>query len=100
MILYNKKATLYKYTRDNTTNVSSYNWTWTLFACAIQPVWVKDWLEWVDILRTRKMYCDKAVEVWDKVVIDWVSYIVNSVELWDGKKRKFYKSFINESSGT
>lgn len=99
MILFNKKATLYKYSR-NQNNVSSYASEWTLFACAIQPVWVKDWLEWVDILRTRKMYSNKQVEVGDKVSIDWVIYIVNSVEHWDGKKREYYKSFINESSWT
>lgn len=97
MILYNKKATLYKYSK-NQYWVSSYALTWTLFACAIQPVWEKDWLEWIDILKTKKMYCDKKIEVWDKVVIDWITYIVNSTQLWDGSRRQFYKSFINESN--
>ena len=98
MILFNKKATLYKYTTDNKW-VSSYWSTWTLFACAIQPVWEKDWFEWIDILRTKKMYSNKQVEVWDKVVCDWTIYIVDSVQLRDWLKRKYYKSFINESNG-
>lgn len=99
MILYNKKATLYKYT-TNENWVSSYALTWVLFACAIQPVGEKDWFEWADMMKTKKMYCNKKVEVWDKVVIDWVNYIVSSSQLRDWTKRQFYKSFINESNGT
>lgn len=98
MILLNKKATLYKYT-TNSNNVSSYATTWVLFACAIQPVSTKDWFEWVDLLNTKKMYSNKKVEVWDKIVCDWITYIVNSVQHRDWVKREYYKSFINESNG-
>lgn len=97
-ILYSKTATLYKYS-TNENNVSSYSTTWASFACSIQPVGAKDWLEWIDFLKTRKMYSDKEVEVWDKIVADWVTYIVDSVLLWNGLRRKFYKSFIVESNG-
>lgn len=96
-ILYNKKATLYTYSR-NTNNVASYWTTWTLFACNVQPVSTRDWIEWVALLKTRKMYSDKQVGVWDKIVIDSVSYIVDSVENRDWTKRKFFKSFIVESN--
>lgn len=98
-ILYNKKATLYTYSR-NLNNVASYSTTWTLFACAIQPVWIKDWIEWEMMFRTKKMYSDKKVNTWDKVVIDGVTYIVNNTQDRDWTKRRFCKSFIVESKGT
>lgn len=98
-ILYNKKAILYTYSRDEITKVASYWGTWTIFACNIQPLSTKDSTEWKDLLKTRKMYSDKKVWVWDKVVVDEITYIVDSVEHRDGVKRKFYKSFIVESNG-
>lgn len=96
-ILYNKKAYLYTYSRNDYW-VSSYSDSWTLFACNIQPVSTKDWLEWIALLKTRKMYSDKQVWVWDKIVVDDNTYIVDSVENRDWVKRKFYKSFIVESN--
>lgn len=97
-ILYNKKATLYKYSR-NSYGVSSYWTTWTLFACNIQPVSTKDGLEGVDFLKSRKLYSDKQLNVWDKVVCDGITYIVERTEHRDWTKRKFFKSFITESNG-
>lgn len=96
-ILYNKTATLYGYT-ENTNHVKTYNSDWTSFQCAIQPVWIKDWIEWIALLETKKLYCDIKVEVWDKIVCGSNTYIVNSVQEWDWLKRKFYKAFINESN--
>ena len=96
-ILYNKKATLFSYSR-NSKNVATYSEEWTLFACNVQPVNTKDWFEWVALLKTRKMYSDKKVRVWDKIIIDWITYIVDSIESRDWTKRKFYKSFIVESN--
>ena len=96
-ILYNKKATLYTYSR-NQKNVASYSQSWTLFACNIQPVSTKDWFEWVALLKTKKMYSDKQVWVWDKIIIDSITYIVDSVEHRDWTKRKFFKTFIVESN--
>ena len=98
-ILYNKKATLYTYSR-NSNGVSSYWTTWTLFACNIQPVSTKDWIDWVDFLKTRKLYSDKQLNVWDKIVCDWITYIVERTEHRDWTKRKFFKSFIIESNWT
>ena len=97
-ILYNKKATLYTYSRDNTTKVASYSSTWTLFACNIQPVSTKDWIEWTSLLKTRKLYSDKQLNVWDKIVCDWITYIVDSTQHRDWTRRKFFKSFIIESN--
>ena len=96
-ILYNKTATKYWYT-TNQYNVSKYTTTWTTFQCAIQPVWIKDWIEWVALLETKKLYCDIKVQVWDKIVCWWKTYIVNSVQERDWLKRKYYKAFINESN--
>lgn len=97
-ILYNKTATLYTYSRNTTTKVASYSTTWTSFACNIQPVNTKDGIDWVDFLKTKKLYSDKQLNVWDKVVCDWITYIVERTEHRDGLKRKFFKSFINESN--
>lgn len=96
-ILYNKKATLYTYSR-NEKWVSSYWENWTLFACNIQPVNTKDWLEWIDFLKTRKLYSDKQLNVWDKIICDWITYIVDRTEYRDWTKRKFFKSFIIQSN--
>ena len=98
-ILFNKKATLYQYTRDSITKVSSYSETWTLFACNIQPLNTKDWFDWIDFLKTRKLYSRKEVKVWDKIVCDWITYIVDRTEHRDWLKREFFKSFITESNG-
>lgn len=96
-ILYNKTATKYWYT-TNQYNVSKYDSTWTVFQCAIQPVSTRDWIEWVALLETKKLYCDLQVQVWDKIVCNWKVYIVNSVQERDWLKRKYYKAFINESN--
>ena len=96
-ILYSKTATLYKYS-TNENNVSSYSTTWASFVCSIQPISEKNSIEWINFLKTRKMYSDKKVEVWDKVVSDWVTYIVDTVQVWNGLRRKYYKSFIVESN--
>ena len=96
-ILYNKKAYLYKYI-TNENMVSSYSEDWVLFACNIQPVSTKDWIEWIALLKTRKMYSDKQVEVGDKIVVDDTTYIADSVEHRDWAKRKYYKTFIVESN--
>lgn len=99
MILLNKKATLYKYSRSNTTKVSTYGSDWITFACNIQPVSTKDWFEQATVMNTKKMYSTKQVEVWDKVVCDWITYIVDSVQYRDWTRDKYYKSFINMSNG-
>ena len=100
-ILYNKKATLYKYTRDSSTGISTYNQVWTTFACNIQPINHKDWLEWGIMLKQKKLYCSCTnISVWDKVVIDWITYIVDFFQRWDWIKNRYNKAFISESEGS
>ena len=97
-ILFNKKWTLYKYTRDSRTNISSYDKKWTIFACNIQPLSEKDGLEWGIMFKQKKMYYrNDNIDVWDKVVIDWITYIVDSFQKWDWTKSKFNKAFISMS---
>ena len=97
-ILFNKKWTLYKYTRDNTTNISSYSNNWITFACNIQPLSEKDWIEWGIMFKQKKMYCRyDNITVWDKVVIDWITYIIDSFQKRDGLKSKHNKAFISMS---
>lgn len=99
-ILYNKTATLYWYTRDNSTKISSYSQLWT-FKCTIQPVSVKDWLEWGVMFNTKKLYTDyPSLKTWQKVVIDWKTYIVWEVLEWWWTLKKLFKVFINESDWT
>lgn len=98
-ILFNKKATIYKYTRDNTTKISSYT-PGSVFACNIQPVGVNDWFEQATVYKYKKLYTNYAnLKVGDKIVIDSRSYIVKQIEDRQGTKRTFYKVFISESEG-
>ena len=46
-----------------------------MFACAIQPVSTRDWFEQATVMNMKKMYSTKQVEVWDKVVCDWITYM-------------------------
>jgi len=96
-ILYSKTAVLHSYS-ENEFHVKTYDEEWVWFACAIQPVWTKDWIDWTAMFNTKKLYCDIKIDVWDKIVCEWITYIVNSVMLWNWIKRKYYKAFINESN--
>lgn len=99
-ILYNKTATLYWYTRDSSTKISSYSQLWT-FKCTIQPLSVKDWLEWGVMFNTKKLYTDYPnLQTWQKLVIDWKTYIVWEILEWWGTLKKLFKVFINESDWT
>lgn len=100
-ILQCKSATLYKYTRDTTTKISSYGTTWIDIPCSIQPASTSDWLEWETLLNTYRFYSDyTSIDVWDKIVVLWRTFIVNSVQQWNWLKRQYVKCFINESIGT
>ena len=100
-ILYNKKATLYKYTRDATTKIATYNTTWIDFACNVQPLNERDWLEWGTMFKEKKMYCRYTdISVGDKVVIDWDTYIINRFQKRDWLKSRYNKAFIEKSEGS
>lgn len=99
-ILYNKTATLYWYTRNANTKISSYSQIWT-FKCTIQPVSVKDWLEWGVMFNTKKLYTDyPSLQTWQKIVVDWKTYIVWEILEWWWTLKKLFKVFINESDWT
>lgn len=98
-ILFNKKATIYKYTRDSNTKISSYT-PGSVFACNIQPVGVNDWFEQATVYKYKKLYTNYAnLKVGDKIVVDSRSYIIKEIEDRQGTKRTFYKVFISESEG-
>jgi len=99
-ILFNKKATVYTYTRNKNTKISSYN-SGSTFACNIQPIGVNDWFDQATVYKSKKLYTNYAnLKVGDKIVVDSISYIVKQIDDRRGTKRTFYKVFISESEGT
>lgn len=96
-MLFNKRAIRYSYTRDNTTKISRYT-QWSQFACAIQPVSTKDWFDQSRVMNTMKMYTNyNWLVVGDKIMCEWITYIVDSIENRDWTLRKFNKVYINKS---
>lgn len=97
MILFNKTATVYWYTK-NEYGVSSYWETGTFFKCNVQPIDQSDWFDNATVYNTKKLYCEYGqITVGDKISVDWKIYIVRSKQDWDGLKRHFYKLIISES---
>lgn len=97
MILYNKIATKYWYTR-NEHGVSKFDTTWISFACNVQPIGTAQWFDDATVYKMKNLYCDYSwIVVGDKISIDWTKYIVKSFQKRDGLKRKFYKAIIAES---
>ena len=101
MILYNKTATKYWYTR-NEHGVSKYDENGVEFACNLQPLTTQEFISaWFDssmMYKVYRLYCEyEGVVVGDKLKIDWTTYIVKSIQRRDGIKRKFYKLTISES---
>lgn len=101
MILYNKTATKYGYTRGSN-GISTYGETGVSFPCNVQPLTTQEFISaWFDssmVYKVYRLYCEySGVVVGDKLSIDWTIYIVKSVQRWDGLKRKFYKLTISES---
>lgn len=104
-ILYNKTAIKYWYTR-NDYGVSKFDTSWVSFACNVQPIQVSQWYNgtWFDdatVYKLKNLYCDYSwIVVGDKIDVDWVIYIVKSVQKRDWTLRKFYKVTISESEWT
>lgn len=95
-ILYNKVAVVYKYER-NSNMVASYTALESL-RCNIQPVWVRDWFDWAIMFEMKKLYTDYGgLSVWDKLSIDWITYIVKTFDTRQWKMREYYKAFIQKS---
>lgn len=96
-ILENKVATLYKYSR-NEKRVATYANEWVTITCSIQPASTSDWLEWEEVFNTYRLYSrNLTIGVWDKIVYNWVTYIVKQVQKRRGLLRDYTKAFINES---
>ena len=97
-ILYTKIATLSRQERNEkmvTARVEKGS-----FLCSMQPVSDKDWIAGGSMLTTKKLYTDhQDLKPWDRLSIDGVVYIVDSVQDWNGLRRKYKKAFINESKG-
>lgn len=95
-IFYTKKATLSRQERNEkmvTTRVEKGS-----FLCSVQPVSDKDWITGGSMLTTKKLYTDhQDLKPWDRLEIQGVVYIVDSVQDWDWMRRKYKKAFINES---
>ena len=97
MLLFNKTARKYWYTK-NQYGVSTYNDTWICFKCNVQPIDQSDGFDNATVYNTKKLYCEYwEITVWDKIIVDWTTYIVKSKQDWDGLKRHFYKLIISES---
>lgn len=98
-IFYTKKAVLSRQERNEkmvTARVEKGS-----FPCNVQPVSDKDGITGGSMLTTKKLYTDhQDLKPWDKLTIDGVVYIVDSVQDWNWLRRKFKKAFINESKGT
>lgn len=98
-ILYNKTATLSRGERNS--NMVTARVQKSTFPCCVQPVSDKDWITWGSMLTTKKLYTDYSdIKPWDKLSIDSVIYIVDSVQDWNWLRRKYKKVFINESKGS
>lgn len=97
-IFYTKKAVLSRQERNEkmvTARVEKGS-----FLCSMQPVSDKDWIAGGSMLTTKKLYTDhQDLKPWDRLSIDGVVYIVDSVQNWNGLRRKYKKAFINESKG-
>ena len=100
MILQDKIGVLYKYTRDNTTKVSSYSQTGINIKCNIQPTTTNDGLDGGTMYNTSKLYTDyNSLSVGDKIVALWRTFIVKEVQKRNWLRRQYIKALINESNG-
>ena len=96
-ILENKVATLYKYSR-NEKKVSTYAEEGVIITCSIQPASTSDWLEGEEVFNTYRLYSRNLnIGVGDKIVCNWVTYIVKQAQKRRGLLRDYTKAFINES---
>ena len=67
MILFNKTATVYWYTK-NEYGVSSYAENGTSFKCNVQPIDQADWFDGATVYNTKKLYCEYSeINVGDKI---------------------------------
>ena len=95
--MYNNKWTVYTYDRDSQTKIASYKQSWTEIDIQIQPVWTSDWLDSWRMYKTSKIYTKSEMNVWDKIVVDSVAFIVDAKEKRDSPEITFFKYIVVES---
>ena len=98
-LFYNRKATIYKPVRDETTMITSRQERATI-KCALQCLygddqWERRGRELNRVYRAYRFFSDYLeVEIWDKIIIDWVDYICNSMNIYKGTFRTFAKGYF------
>lgn len=96
---YHRTAEHYRPVRDEWTLTTSFKKLDT-FKCALQNLyWDEQWERWGKeydrVYRTYRFFSDYLdVQIWDKLVIDWVDYIVNSSNVYQWLLRTFCKWYL------
>lgn len=96
---YNREAILYRPVRNETTMITSFEEV-AHFKCALQNIAGEDMGEKFGreinrVIRAYRFFSDYLdVQIWDKIEIDWVDYIVNSANVYKGSFRTFCKAFL------
>lgn len=97
---YNRKADLYRPSRW-TNNLETLPETPTAsFKCTLQNIAGEDMGEKFGreinrVIRAYRFFSDYLdVQIWDKIVIDEITYIVNSANVYKGSFRTFCKAYL------
>lgn len=96
---YNRTATLYRTVRNEETLITEFKEIAT-FKCALQNLAWEDMgerfgRELERVYRAYRFFSDFLdVQISDKIVIDWVEYIVNSSNVYQWSYRTFCKAYL------
>ena len=99
-LIYNNTWTVYAYGRDLTSKISDYSDKWTEIDIQIQPLWTNDWFDSSRVYKTSRIYTKSEMNVWDKIVIDNIAYIVDTKEKRDSPEITYFKYIVSESEWT
>ena len=103
-LFYNRTATIYTQVRDETTMITSRQEKATV-KCVLQCLyWDDQWERWgreLDrVYRAYRFFSDYLwVEIGDKIIIDWVDYICNSINVYKWTFRTFSKGYFIKWEG-
>lgn len=102
-MLFHTTATKYWYTRNAQTNISTYWSTWTSFKCNIQPLSTNEWvamgLEGGAMYNKYRIYTRESLTVWEKISALWETFIIESVQVWNGLRDKYFRIIATKSNG-
>lgn len=102
-MLFHTTATKYWYTRNAQTNISTYWSTWTSFKCNIQPLTANEWiamgLEGGAMYNKYRIYTRESLTVWEKISALWETFIIESVQVWNGLRDKYFRIIATKSNG-